>query len=208
MDKALLIVDVQNDFCEGGSLAVPRGAEVAGPLAELARAFAGADGAVFASRDWHPAMTRHFAEWGGKWPPHCVQGTRGAELHADLTLPPGAVLVSKGRDPEQDSYSAFQGVDERGRALAELLAARGVRELFVGGLATDYCVRASALDALAHGLRVTLLADAVRAVDVQPGDGARALDEMRAAGVRVSTTGEVAQVIAHGEASRSESRTG
>ncbi len=179
---ALVIVDVQNDFCPGGTLAVPRGDEVVEPLSRHAERFARAGAAVFASRDWHPARTRHFKEFGGVWPPHCVQGSRGAEFHPGLTLPRGTTVISKGMDPEQDAYSCFQGIDSDGRAFAKILEGLGIRRLFVGGLATDYCVKATALDALREGLEVVLLEDAMRAVDLEPGDGARALEEMRRAG--------------------------
>jgi len=181
---ALLIVDVQNDFCPGGALPVPRGDEVVPVLNRYAERFHAAGAPVFASRDWHPERTRHFKAWGGAWPPHCVQGTPGAAFHPELRLPPGTVIVSKGQDPEQDAYSAFQAVTDEGLGFAAALGARGVRRLFVGGLATDYCVRASVLDALKEGFEVVVLEDAVRAVDVQPGDGARALEEMTAAGAR------------------------
>jgi len=140
---------------------------------------------VFASRDWHPERTKHFQAFGGQWPPHCVQGTRGAEFHSGLRLPPGTAIISKGLDPDQDAYSCFQAETEDGMPFAAALGERGVGRLFVGGLATDYCVRATVLDALKEGFEVVVLEDGVRAVDVQPGDGERALGEMRAAGARL-----------------------
>jgi nicotinamidase/pyrazinamidase len=179
---ALVVVDVQNDFCPGGSLAVDRGDEVVPVLNRYAERFGRAGAPIFASRDWHPARTRHFKEWGGVWPPHCVQGTRGAELHPALVLPRGVIIVSKGMDPEADAYSAFQALDPSGRSFADALAARGVRRLYVGGLATDYCVKATTLDALRAGFAVLLLEDAMRAVNLEPGDDRRALLEMQAAG--------------------------
>jgi nicotinamidase/pyrazinamidase len=184
---ALVLVDVQNDFCPGGSLAVPEGDRVVPVLNRYVGLFAAAGAAIFASRDWHPAKTKHFQADGGAWPPHCVQGTSGAAFHAGLAVPGGAVVVSKGMDPEQDAYSAFQGEDPAGRPLAAALAERGLRRLYVGGLATDYCVRATVLDALREGFEVLVLADAVRAVDVKPGDGERAIAEMREAGARFVT---------------------
>jgi nicotinamidase/pyrazinamidase len=189
---ALLIVDVQNDFCPGGSLPVPRGDEVVPVLNEYARRFHEAGLPVIASRDWHPPQTKHFQSGGGQWPPHCVQGTPGAEFHPNLRLPEGTIVVSKGMDPSQDSYTAFDAVTDDGRPLLQLLRNLGVRRLFVGGLATDYCVRASVLDALRHGFEVILLTDAVRGVDVTPGDSERALQEMRAAGAQEMTVAEVA----------------
>jgi len=189
---ALLIVDVQNDFCPGGSLPVPHGDEVVPVLNEYARRFRAAGLPVIASRDWHPAQTKHFQSGGGQWPPHCVQGTPGAEFHPDLRLPEGTIIVSKGMDPNQDSYTAFDAVTDDGRPLLQLLRDLGVRRLFVGGLATDYCVRASVLDARRQGFEVVVLRDAVRGVDLQPGDAERALQEMLAAGAREMTLAEVA----------------
>ena len=188
---ALVMVDVQNDFCPGGALAVPEGDAVVPVLNRYAERFAARGAAVFASRDWHPARTRHFAAYGGVWPPHCVQGTPGAELHAGLALPAGAYLVSKGMDPEEDAYSCFQARAEAGVDFAALLATRAIRRLFVGGLATDYCVKATVLDALRAGLAVVVLQDAVRAVDVKPGDGDRALAELAAAGAASAQRDEV-----------------
>jgi nicotinamidase/pyrazinamidase len=179
---ALVVVDVQNDFCPGGALAVPDGDRVVPVLNGYAQRFAERGAPVFASRDWHPARTTHFAAHGGVWPPHCVQDTPGAALHAGLRLPPGATLVSKGTGAEEDAYSCWQARAADGTDFPTLLARRGVRRLFVGGLATDYCVRATALDARRAGLEVVVLEDAVRAVDVTEGDGERALAEMAAAG--------------------------
>ena len=189
--KALVIVDVQNDFCQGGTLAVVDGDRVVAPLARLATRFAAAGLPVFASRDWHPPDTAHFKDAGGPWPAHCVRDTFGAALHPDLVLPPEAVLLSKGVDPQADGYSAFEARDDGGRDLAELLAAAGVDQVCVGGLATDYCVRATVLEALARGLGVCLLTDAVAGVNVQPGDAQRAVEEMVAAGAQLTTTDQV-----------------
>jgi nicotinamidase/pyrazinamidase len=188
---ALVVVDVQNDFCPGGALAVPDGDAVVPVLNRYAERFSAQGAAVFASRDWHPPRTKHFAAYGGVWPPHCVQGTTGAALHPALVLPALTQVVSKGMDPEEDAYSCFQARAEQGADFASLLAAREIRRLFVGGLATDYCVKATALDALRAGLTVVLLQDAVRAVDVKPGDGARALAELAAAGAASARLDEV-----------------
>lgn len=188
---ALVIVDVQNDFCPGGSLAVPEGDRVVPVLNACAERFARAGAPVFASRDWHPAETRHFKAWGGVWPPHCVQGTHGARFHPDLRLPPGTEVVSKGMDPNEDAYSVFQAETAAGRPFAAALKERGIRRLFVGGLATDYCVKATVLDALRQGFAVVVLEDAIRAVDVTPGDGARALAEMTQAGAELARGAEV-----------------
>lgn len=184
---ALLVVDVQNDFCPGGALAVPEGDRVVPVLNRYVARFTEAGLPVFASRDWHPAETRHFEAGGGPWPPHCVAGTPGAAFHPALALPPDATIVSKGTDPTDDGYSAFEAESEAGVPLPEALRREGVRRLFVGGLATDYCVRASVLDAAEAGLRPVLLLDAIRGIDVEPGDQARALDAMIRAGARTAT---------------------
>ena len=185
---ALLIVDVQNDFCPGGALAVDRGDEVVPPLRALAHRFAALGLPVYASRDWHPPDSRHFAEHGGQWPVHCVQGTPGARLHHGLELPASAAIVTKGQGRDDEGYSAMAGQVAGRGTLVDDLAARGVDHLYVGGLATDYCVKHSVLDALQHGMGVTVLTDAIRAVDVEPGDGTRALDEMRNAGAAFATS--------------------
>ncbi|MGQ0563385.1 MAG: nicotinamidase [Gemmatimonadota bacterium] len=183
-DRALLIVDVQNDFCPGGALAVEHGHDV---VPVLNRYIEKLHAPVFASRDWHPAKTTHFKEYGGPWPPHCVQSTRGAAFHGDLKLPKDTVVVTKGTDPTDHGYSAFEGADPAGHALGEALRERGVRRLYVGGLATDYCVKNSALDALRAGFDVVLLTDAIRGIDVHPGDVDRAIGEMKRAGARTAT---------------------
>lgn len=185
---ALLIVDLQNDFCAGGSLAVPHGDDVVEPINRIAAEVARRGGPVYASRDWHPQDTAHFKSHGGVWPTHCVAGTHGAAFHPALSLPSGTVIISKGRERRDDGYSAFEGATEAGNSLANELRARGVTTLVVGGLATDYCVKASVLSALAGGFAVRLLTDAIAAVDVQPGDGARAIDAMQKAGARLITT--------------------
>ncbi len=181
---ALVIVDVQRDFCSGGSLAVPDGDRVVPVLNRYAERFAEKRAPIFASRDWHPARTRHFQAYGGAWPPHCVQGTSGAEFHPGLRLPPGTEIVSAGMDPDEDGYSCFQAETADGMPFAAALGEHGVSRLFVGGLATDYCVKATVLDALKEGFEVVLLTDAVAAVDVTPGDGERAVGAMKDAGAR------------------------
>jgi len=177
---ALLVVDVQKDFLPGGALGVARGDEVLAPLNRALRAFERAGWPVYASRDWHPANHCSFKARGGPWPPHCVAGTAGAEFADGLALPRAASIISKAVTPDADAYSAFGGTD-----LALRLRHDGVRRVVVGGLATDYCVLNTVLDARAAGFEVVLLADAVRAVDVRPGDGARALEDMRKAGARL-----------------------
>jgi nicotinamidase/pyrazinamidase len=185
---ALLIVDFQNDFCPGGALPVAEGDRIARPINELLDSF----DLVIATRDWHPPDHGSFrgievdpAKWRGAdppsiWPVHCVQGTPGAELYPGLDQANVDVIIDKGQDPNSQGYSAFQDTN-----LGELLRERGVDGLFVTGLATDYCVKNSVLDALALGLGVTVVEDAVRGVDVHPGDSERALEQMEAAGAEL-----------------------
>jgi nicotinamidase/pyrazinamidase len=184
---ALLVVDVQNDFCPGGALAVPDGDRVVPTLNDYVRLFRARGLPVFASRDWHPRESSHFRSGGGPWPPHCVAGSEGAAFHPDLELGADAEVVSKGTDPTDDGYSAFEAKTEGGESLPAVLESRGVKRLFVGGLATDYCVRASVLDAASRGLSPVLLLDAIRGIDVEEGDQARSLDEMLRAGTRTAT---------------------
>lgn len=189
--SALLIVDVQNDFCPGGALAVAGGDEVVPVLNRLA-ARAGALGwPVYASRDWHPPDSLHFKPHGGPWPVHCVAGTAGARLHPDLQLPSGAMIVTKGAAPDAHGYSAFEGTVTGRGALLDDLRARGVDHLIVGGLATDHCVRASVLDALTHGFAVTVVGDGVRAVNLEPDAGVRAMEEMTRAGAEVAPSSAI-----------------
>lgn len=182
---ALVVTDVQNDFVTG-TLAVPGAAAIVAPLNRAIEAFHARGLPVIAIRDWHPPGHCSFAATGGPWPEHCVQGSRGAEFVAGLRLCPGALLVSKGTDPDAEAYSGFKGT-----TLAEALRARGARRLFIGGLATDYCVLNTVHDAVAAGFAVVVLSDGIRAVDVHPGDGAKAEDEMRRAGARFACTDEV-----------------
>ena len=177
---ALLIVDVQRDFLPGGALAVPEGDAVIPALNHYIARAALTGARVFATRDWHPPNHCSFQEQGGPWPRHCVAGTPGAQIAQGLHLPPDASIVDKATNPQSDAYSAFSGT-----ALAEGLRECGVRRLAVGGLATDYCVLATVLDGLREGFEVCVLEDATRAVGVNPGEGAKALDAMRAAGARL-----------------------
>lgn len=188
---ALIIVDVQNDFCPGGALAVAGGDEVVPALNPVIERFAGAGLPIIATRDWHPEKTSHFKTHGGPWPVHCVQGTRGAEFHGDLKLG-NAVVLSKGMTADEDSYSGFQATDPSGTRLATLLRHQGVERILVGGLATDYCVKHTVLDGLREGFKVVLLGDSIRAVNLEPHDGDLAIDEMvRAGAVKVRDFTEI-----------------
>jgi len=193
---ALLIVDVQNDFCPDGALAVPGGDRVVGPLNRVAECFAAAGLPVLASRDWHPPVTRHFRESGGRWPPHCIQDSPGAAFHPALRLPEGTLVISKGGDPDSDAYSAFDGRSGDGRSFRDMLDLLEIRHLYVGGLATDYCVRSSVLDARKAALEVTVLTDAIAGVELAAGDCEKALEEMGRAGATFCTTDEAARRIA------------
>lgn len=176
--QALLVIDVQKDFCPGGTLAVPEGDEVVAPLNKLIDEFLQRGLPVYKTRDWHPPATKHFAAYGGTWPVHCVRDTEGAEFHPALRDDPRITVISKGI--ENDGYSAFDETD-----LVAQLHRQNVEEIVVGGLATDYCVKSTVLDALKHGFKVKAVENAMRPVDLQPGDGERAIDEMREAGAEI-----------------------
>ncbi|HXV79157.1 MAG TPA: bifunctional nicotinamidase/pyrazinamidase [Candidatus Binatia bacterium] len=182
----LIVVDVQNDFCPGGALAVKNGEQVVPVLNRCIDQFTRAGLPIFATRDWHPAKTSHFNTSGGPWPPHCVQGTKGAEFHPDLKLPADTVIVSAGMGADEDGYSGFLGRSGSGVRLADLLRQRGVERIFVGGLATDYCVKHTVLDGLRENFKVVLLTNAVRGVNLKPGDAERAITEMRLAGAEIA----------------------
>lgn len=181
MTLALLLVDPQNDFFPGGSLAVPDGDAIVAPVNQALRRLRGAP--VFVTRCWHPATSAHFQEGGGPWPPHCIQGARGAAFHTGLELPEDAQVFSKGTDPSDDAgYSGFEGRSESGALLGEVLRAMGVDTLLVAGLATDYCVKATVESAQAEGFQCFVLLPGIRPVELNPGDGERALLAMKAAG--------------------------
>ncbi len=192
---ALLIVDLQNDFCPGGALGVPDGDTIIPRVNRTIELFRRRGLPILATRDWHPEVTKHFKAHGGAWPPHCIQGTTGAQFHRKLALPREAVILSKGMDPEQDSYSGFQALNAQGRDFESVIRDLGIDELFLCGLATDYCVRATALDALRRGIRVRVLADAIMGVDLRPGDSEDAIREMRAAGVPFVETRGMAKLL-------------
>jgi nicotinamidase/pyrazinamidase len=186
INKALLIVDVQIDFCPGGALGVQDGDRIVPVLNRYIERFARAGMPIFVTRDWHPPMTSHFNTAGGVWPPHCIQGSKGAEFHPDLKISNDAVVLSKGTAADEDSYSAFAAADSRGAALKDLLRQRGIERIYVGGLATDYCVKETVLEGLMRGFQVVLLQDAICGVNLQPEDSAQAVDAMVKAGVTVS----------------------
>ena len=188
MGAALIVVDVQRDFCEGGSLAVTGGAAAAAGITDLIEAAGDAYSVVVATRDWHVDPGAHFAAAGeapdfvDSWPRHCVAGTDGAAWHPDLRLPAGAVVVSKGE--RQAAYSGFEGRTAAGEGLAELLRRQGVDRVDVVGIATSYCVRATALDAVKEGFATRLLVPLT--ADVDAGRTPATLEELRQAGVEIA----------------------
>ncbi len=180
--SALVLVDMQNDFCPSGALAVTNGDQVVYALNHYIGRFFIKGAHIFATRDWHPMHHASFQERGGPWPPHCVQGTKGADFHKDLRLPFGIEVISKGFLNEKDAYSGFEGTDLKSRLLR-----KNVKRIFVGGLATDYCVKHTVLDALKFGFETYLLTDAVKGIDVRAGDSANAIAEMAQAGAKQIT---------------------
>ena len=182
MAKALLIIDFQNDFTSGGALEVPGGDEIAAPVRRLADRV----GLVFATRDWHPPDHASFKAQGGPWPVHCVRDTHGAAFHPAMEGIEVDAVVDVGRGRDDEGYSGFENSD-----LAQILRDHDVDEVYVCGLATDYCVRASAIDACREGFQVTVVEDAVRAVEVNEGDAGRAFADMRAAGAKLASSDEV-----------------
>jgi len=179
MGEALLIVDFQNDFCPGGALPVPDGDAISPRVDELLDS--GRFDLVVATRDWHPPDHASFEAQGGPWPPHCVQGTPGAELHPSIDRSRVDAIVDVGSGQSDEGYSGFEKSD-----LAQILRSNDIDAVTVVGLATDYCVRATALDALREGFAVTVDSEGVRGIDVEAGDSERALAEVRAAGGSVA----------------------
>ena len=195
---ALLIADIQNDFLPGGALPIEKGEEIIPILNEFAKRFQEAKAYVFASKDWHPPNHCSFRLQGGPWPPHCVQETKGAKFSPLLKLPQDAVVVFKATDPMRESYSVFDGTD-----FAAELKERCIKRLFVGGLATDYCILNTVLDARALGYETVVLIDATRGIDAEEGDVTRAVESMLKAGATQATTSDfpdAAETLPVGEA--------
>jgi nicotinamidase/pyrazinamidase len=190
---ALVVVDVQNDFCPGGALAVTDGDKVIPVLNKYIERFRKAGAPIIFTRDWHPADHSSFKEQGGPWPPHCVQNSNGAKFHSNLNVPAEGEIVSKA-DKKDEAYSFFQGTD-----LATKLHQRGIKRLLVGGLATDYCVKETVLDGLKYGFEMFHLDDASRGVNVNPGDSERALQEMVAKGAKRITLRDLEEAPSQGK---------
>lgn len=188
-NAALIIVDLQNDFCPGGALAVPFGDRVIETINSLSYRLQ----TVVATQDWHPPNHISFSVRGGPWPPHCVQGSSGAELHPRLDRSQIDAIFRKASDPDHEAYSGFEGTDAQKRTLNKFLKSRQITTLYIAGLATDYCVRATAMDGLRNGYTVYVITDAVQPVDVSPGDGANALHEIQENGGRLITSRQLSR---------------
>ncbi|MEM2875601.1 MAG: bifunctional nicotinamidase/pyrazinamidase [Candidatus Bathyarchaeia archaeon] len=188
LDKsaALIVVDVQKDFCSGGALAVPHGDDVVPILNLYIEKFKAVGSPIFVTRDWHPKDHVSFRSRGGQWPEHCIQDAEGAKFHPDLRLPYNVRVVSKGTNSTREAYSGFEGT-----SLEDELRSLGISRLFVGGLATDYCVKNTVLDGLKRGFEVFLLEDAVRGVDLRKGDSEKAIEEMVSRGAKRVKTSDI-----------------
>ena len=187
LKKALLIVDVQNDFCPGGALGVKDGDKIIPNINKYIKIFSKNKLPIFATRDWHPKKTKHFKKFGGVWPVHCVKKTKGAQFHPKLKLPKDKILVYKGMDPKKNAYSAFQAKDADRTALPALLKKLGIEEIYISGLATDYCVRFTTSDALKQSFKVKVLVDAIKGVNLKPKDSENAIKEMVRKGAKKIT---------------------
>ena len=188
--KAILIVDLQNDFCPGGALGVKEGDQIIPTVNKYVDLFLKHRLPVFVSRDWHPEDTSHFKSSGGPWPQHCVQNTKGAEFHPGFKVPVNAIILSKGTNPELDGYSVFEARDSQNKFFSQLLKEMGVEELYIAGIATDYCVKMTSLDAFKNGFKVNVLTDAIKGVDEQ--DSQQAIDEIVANNGKLKNYTEVA----------------
>jgi nicotinamidase/pyrazinamidase len=186
---ALIMVDIQNDFLPGGALGVPQGNKIIPVTNQYIRFFSKQNLPVFFTRDWHPEETVHFKQEGGPWPPHCIQNTKGAEFHPDLFVPDNAEILSKGMDPRYDGYSAFDARNNEGRRFPDILKDRDISTFYIGGIATDYCVRATSLDALKEGFDVYVLMDAIKGVNQE--DSRKAIEEITTQGAVPVTFSEV-----------------
>jgi nicotinamidase/pyrazinamidase len=191
--KALLVVDIQNDFCPGGALGAEEGDLIIPIMNKYIDLFQKNKLPVFFSRDWHPPTTKHFKEFGGPWPSHCVQDTKGAEFHPGLNMPSHAIILSKGTDPGADGYSAFDARSTNRKPLEGLLKELGVVDLYIGGIATDYCVKMSSLDALERGYHVYILSDAIKGVDKH--DSERAIEAILEKNGKLKTFTEVSKEL-------------
>jgi len=189
-EVALIVVDVQRDFCKGGALEVPNGDEVVEPLNRCISIFEERNLPIVFTRDWHPPDHISFKNRGGPWPPHCIMNTPGSEFHPKLKIPKVVILASKASERDKEAYSGFDGT-----GLELVLKKLNVKDVFVGGLATEYCVKNTVLDALNLGFNVFLLVDAIRGVNVHPDDSTIAIEEMKKAGVKIISTEDLDRVV-------------
>lgn len=180
--KALIIVDMQNDFCPGGALPVPDGDKIIPIINKYIEFFKKKNFLIVATRDWHPPDHISFKNYGGIWPPHCIRGTKGAEFHPELKLPSNTIIISKATEKDKEAYSGFEGTE-----LDKILKNKGIKEVYICGLATDYCVKHTALDAIKLGYKTYILTDAVKGVNVNPGDSEKALKELKEKGAFLIT---------------------
>jgi nicotinamidase/pyrazinamidase len=185
-NDSLIVVDVQRDFCPGGALPVSDCNQIIPRLNKYVDTFNSVRARIFATRDWHPPNHVSFKPYGGPWPPHCVQCSKGAEFHPNLKLPRRAKVVCKATNPSIESYSGFDGTD-----LGQELRNKGVKRVFIGGLATEYCVKNTVLDALNLGFEAVLLADATRGIDLKPDDTQNAIQEMIKRGAKTTVLSEL-----------------
>jgi nicotinamidase/pyrazinamidase len=192
-NKALLVVDIQNDFCPGGALGVREGDQIIPVVNKYVVLFLKKHLSVFVSRDWHPEDTKHFRESGGPWPAHCVRNTEGAEFHPDFHVPEQAIILSKGTSPELDGYSVFEAQDSQKKLFIELLKEMNIDELYIAGIATDYCVKWTSLDAIKNNFIVHVLVDAIKGVD--QADSERTINEIVAKNGKLKTYPEVSKEL-------------
>jgi nicotinamidase/pyrazinamidase len=190
-NDALIVTDIQNDFLPGGALPVREGDQVIPMMNEYIRIFKSGKAKIIISRDWHPKDHISFKSQGGSWPPHCVQNTTGSEFSPDLKIPKDVIIVSKATDPAKEAYSVFDGTD-----LASKLKTQGIQRVFIGGLATDYCVKESVLHAMKLGFQVAVLIDGIRGIDAKPGDVEKAMDDMMKHGATPVMLGDFPEVEA------------
>ncbi|MBI5599803.1 MAG: isochorismatase family protein [Deltaproteobacteria bacterium] len=189
--SALLVIDIQNDFCPGGALPVPGGDKIVDAINEYMERFSEAGVQIFATKDYHPVETKHFKEFGGIWPRHCVKGTPGAEFYPKLVFKYGTVVLTKGDRSNVEGSSVFEARDPVGNFFNMVLEAGYIKHIYVCGLATDWCVKATVMDALKKGYKVTVLLDAIKGVDVTPGDSEKAIEEMKKNGANMITLDEL-----------------
>jgi len=191
---ALIVVDMQNDFMPGGALPVPNALSIIPVINEYIRVFEEAGALIVFTRDWHPLNHISFRSRGGPWPPHCVQNTPGAELHKDLRIPRSAIIISKAFKEDEEAYSGFKGVDlVSGKDMNTVLKERRVKRVFISGVATEYCVKATTLDAVDLGYQVFLLLDAIKGINQPPGSEEQAVNEMLSKGVVGLTLSDIAR---------------